>query len=234
MVTSEPTNDANAPAVAAPVKLWDLPVRITHWSFVLLLPLMWWTEKIDRMDLHKLLGYAMLALLLFRIFWGLAGSSTARFRGFVTGPRAVLSYLRTLFVGRYEPVVGHNPLGGWSALALLGLLVLQVSLGLIAVDEDGIVSGPLADYVSFATSEAARDLHEDVFEILLVFIGLHVAAALFYLIAKRDNLIAPMVSGRKQLPDGTTPPRFAPAWRALVGLALASGLAFWVAQGAPL
>lgn len=230
MTTTGPSLDS--PPTATPVRLWDQPIRIVHWSFVLLLPLMWWTEKTDRMDLHKLLGYALLALLLFRLFWGIAGSSTARFRQFVVGQAAVVAYVRTFLGSRYEPAAGHNPLGGWSTIALLGLLALQVGLGLIAVDEDGIVSGPLADYVSFATSEAARDWHEQVFDILLVFIGLHVAAIAFYTLVKRDNLIGPMLSGRKRFAAAVEPPRFAPAWRAVVGLIASAAIAWWIAEGA--
>jgi cytochrome b len=231
MTTPDP--DQDRPPAAQPVKLWDLPVRITHWSFVLLLPLMWWTEKVDRMDLHKLLGYAMLGLVLFRLFWGVAGSSTARFRAFLRGPRAVVDHVRASFAGRYEPAIGHNPLGGWSAVALLGLLGLQVGLGLIAMDEEGIVAGPLADHVSFATSESARDWHELVFKILLGFIGLHVAAILFYLAVKRDNLIGAMLTGSKRLPSGATQPSFAPAWKAALAMAAAGALAFWISSGAP-
>ena len=229
-----PDIEQDDPPNSARVKLWDLPVRITHWSFVLLLPLLWWSQKSDRMDLHQLLGYVTLALLLFRLFWGFAGSSTARFRDFVRGPRAVLAYLRSLRAADGAPIVGHNPLGGWSAIVLLGLLALQIALGLIAVDEDGIVTGPLADYVSFATSEAARDWHEQVFNVLLGFVGLHVAAIFAYLVFRRDNLIGPMLSGRKRLPVSATAVSFAPAWRAAVGVIICAGIAWWIAEGAPI
>ncbi len=233
MTTSEPESEAVEPPLPAPLALWDLPVRIVHWSFVLLLPALWWTHEAGRMDLHQILGLVMLGMLAFRIYWGFAGSATARFGNFLKGPRAILAYLRTLRRDSGELVVGHNPVGGWSAIVLLGLLALQVGLGLIAIDAEGIVSGPLADYVSFETAEAARDWHEQVFNILLGFVGLHVAAILFYLLFRRDNLIGPMLSGRKRLPGAATLPSFAPAWRAVLGLVLAAGLALWISQGAP-
>src|SRR6476619_4857997 len=98
----------DADAQSAPrVKLWDLAIRLVHWSFVLLLPALWWTWKQGDIATHKLLGYVLLALLVFRIFWGLAGSDTARFTGFVRGPGAVLAYVRRLFSKEAEPVVGH-------------------------------------------------------------------------------------------------------------------------------
>lgn len=186
------------------------------------------------MELHQILGCVTLALLLFRLFWGFAGSSPARFRGFLKGPRAVLAYLRPLRGGPSEPSAGHNPLGGWSAVILLGLLGLQVFLGLIAVDEEGIVSGPLADFVSFATADAARDWHEQIFYVLLGFVGLHIAAIFFYLVFKRDNLIGPMVTGRKRIADGAARPVAAPAWRAVAGLAIGAGIAWWIFAGAPI
>src|SRR6476661_2336880 len=118
------------------VKLWDFAIRLVHWSFVLLLPALWWTWKQGDIATHKLLGYVLLALLVFRIFWGLAGSDTARFAGFVRGPRAVGAYVRGLFSKEAEPVVGHNPVGGWSVVALLSLLFAQTVVGLFTQDVD--------------------------------------------------------------------------------------------------
>src|SRR3954463_526329 len=92
------------------VKLWDAAIRVTHWSFVLLLPALWWTFRIGNMWLHELLGYVMLGLLLFRLYGGLFGSSTARFAQFVRGPFAIVGYVRTLFSRTAEPIVGHNPI----------------------------------------------------------------------------------------------------------------------------
>lgn len=221
------------PALGA-VTLWDLPVRLVHWSFVILLPALWWTAETGRMDVHQWLGHVLLFLLVFRIFWGFAGSGTARFSGFLKGPRAALAYARTLRGGRGVPVVGHNPLGGWSAIAMLGLMLLQVSLGLVAQDTDGLVSGPLAHYVSYETSDQARDWHESVFYLLLGLVALHVAAILFYLIVKRDDLVTPMVTGRRTFPARVEAPAAAARWRAALGALLAASLALWVWLGAPL
>src|SRR5688572_22217569 len=102
------------------------------------------------MDWHRYSGYTMLGLLTFRIYWGIAGSSTARFARFVAGPRAVLNHLRLPREERAR-VMGHTPLGGWSVVALLLAMIVQVSLGLFATDIDGIESGPLSHLVSFDT-----------------------------------------------------------------------------------
>jgi cytochrome b len=216
------------------IKLWDLPVRLAHWSFAILLPALWWTWKSGRMDVHQLLGHVALALLVFRIFWGFVGSSTARFGQFVKGPRAVLDYVRGLRGDKRELVIGHNPLGGWSVILMLGLLLLQVGLGLIAQDTDGLVSGPLSHYVSYETSDAARKWHQIVFYFVLALVAVHIAAVLSYLIFKRENLVPPMITGRKPLALPVNPPVPVPAWRAAVGALLGAAFSYWVWLGCPL
>ncbi|HEX4737015.1 MAG TPA: cytochrome b/b6 domain-containing protein [Allosphingosinicella sp.] len=218
------------------VKLWDLPIRVVHWSFVLLLPALWWTWKKDDIGTHKLLGYILLGLLVFRIFWGFAGSETARFSGFVKGPRSVAGYVRRLFSKEGEPIVGHNPLGGWSVVALLGLLSAQVFVGLFTQDVDGIESGPLTSLVSYDRADAARWWHDKLFDALLCLVALHVVAILFYLVVKRDNLVGPMVTGSKKWAAPSSPPTPAqvPLWRMLIGAVLGAGVAWWVSRGCPI
>ena len=217
-----------------PVRVWDWPVRIVHWSFVLLLPALWWTYESGEMAWHQRLGLVMLMLVAFRIFWGLTGSATARFAGFVRGPGAVLTYVRGLFSGSSAPVVGHNPIGGWSVIALLTLLGVQTGLGLFTQDTDGLETGPLAYLVSYETADWAREWHETLFNVLLGFVALHVAAILFYLIVKRDNLIAAMIHGRRALPTAIPAPAMAPAWRVAIGAVGATLIAWWVWKGCPL
>ena len=217
-----------------PVKLWDWPVRAVHWSFVLLMPALWWTWKSNQMFLHERLGYLALALVVFRLFWGLFGSSTARFSGFIKGPRAVAAYLGKLLKKGGEPVVGHNPLGGLSVIALLGLMIAEVVIGLFTQDTDGIESGPLTRYVSYEFADGARHWHGLIFNVLLGFIALHLFAIAFYLVVKRENLIGPMLTGRRSMAAPLTAPKFAPWWLAVVGLVLGLGAAWWVSLGCPL
>ncbi len=216
------------------VKLWDAPVRIIHWAVVGLMPALWWTAESSDMTRHKQLGYVLLALVVFRIFWGFAGSSTARFASFLKGPRAMLSYASGLFGRDSHVVVGHNPLGGWSAAVLLALLASQTVVGLFAQDVDGLDSGPLSHLVSYETADAARGWHHFLFNILLGFIALHIAAILFYLVVKRDNLVGPMMTGMKTVAAGTRQPLLAPHWRMIVGAAGSTALAWWIAAGAPI
>ena len=201
------------------VRIWDLPTRLFHWAIVLLIPALWWTHEIERLDLHILLGQIMLGLILFRLIWGVIGSSTARFAGFLRGPGTVLLYVR----GRAAAWFGHNPLGGWSALAMLLLLAVETGLGLFVSDEDGLNCGPLSHLIDYDSARILAHRHETLFYILLGFIALHVLAIFYYLLVKRDNLIAPMVTGTRPTPENGEAMIAAPLWRFLIATALAAG-----------
>jgi cytochrome b len=211
---------------ARKVRIWDLPVRLVHWAIVLIVPAMWATHEYERMDLHILLGQTLLGLVLFRLIWGLIGSSTARFSGFVRGPRAVARYL----AGRGGPVFGHNPLGGWSVLLMLLVLVTQVGLGLFAIDEDSLNEGPLSHLVSYETARTLAHRHETFFYILLALIAVHIGAILYYRLFKRDDLITPMVTGRRAAGEDEAAMIPAPWWRFLVAAGLAAGATLLLAQ----
>jgi cytochrome b len=208
------------------VRVWDLPVRLFHWALVLLVPALWATHEWEMMDTHILLGEIMLGLLLWRLLWGMLGSSTARFSAFVRGPGAVLRYL----TGKGGRSFGHNPLGGWSVVAMLLLLLTQVGLGLFAIDEDALDGGPLSHLVSYETARTLAHRHETVFWILVGLIALHVLAILYYLLVKRDDLVTPMVTGRREAVDAEAPLVEAPLWRFLLSLAVAGGLTVLIAK----
>jgi len=212
------------PTAAARVRIWDWPTRLFHWLLVLLIPALWWTATNDRIELHIMLGIVTTGLLLFRLLWGLIGSSTARFSNFLKGPRGVISYLN----GRAAHALGHNPVGGWSVAAMLAVLTAQVGLGLFAEDEDGLAWGPLSPLLDGDTVEWVTELHEWLFNVLLALIVLHIAAIIFYALFQRRNLIGPMITGSGSAPHGVEPMRGAPAWRAPLALGLAAGAAAWL------
>ncbi len=215
-------------------KLWDLPVRLTHWSFVALLPALWGSAEFGKIDLHKTLGLVMAGLVVFRVLWGLIGSQTARFTQFVKGPSKVIAYMHGLRSGKEsEPVVGHNPMGAVSVVLLLGLLAAQVAIGLFTQDVDGVESGPLNYMVSYETADALREWHELVFNVILAFVVLHLAAILFYAIKKKDRLVPPMITGSKDLPESVPAPKMAPLWRALPLIIIAAAFSWWLGKGAP-
>lgn len=204
--------------------VWDLPVRLFHWALVVLIGFSWWSAENYLMDWHRLSGQAVLFLIAFRLIWGLVGSDTARFAYFLKGPRAIRTYL----ADKQAPAsVGHNPLGGWSVVAMLAILGTQVVSGLFAVDIDGIESGPLSHLVNFDQGRLASAIHGVCFTLLQALIVLHVLAVLFYLVVRRRNLIGPMVTGSTAAKAPITMRRAGPL-ALLVALSLSAALAWWL------
>ncbi|WP_300974126.1 cytochrome b/b6 domain-containing protein [Sphingomonas sp. LHG3406-1] len=230
MTEPEQQTETKVAEAALAVPVWDLPVRIVHWSLVLLIAFSWWSAENEEIEWHVRSGLMVLFLLVFRILWGFFGSSTARFRSFVTGPRKVRDYLRDSDSWRG---IGHTPLGALSVVALLALLSLQVSLGLPLSDEYGVVTGPLNRLVSFDTAEWAHEVHELLFNGLLALIALHVAAILFYR-WKGKRLVRAMVTGRSSENAAGTPGMVAAGpVRLILCLALAMGVTWWISNGVP-
>jgi cytochrome b len=190
------------PAGANKVRVWDVPVRIFHWVLVLLIVSQIITVSIggNAMAYHVLGGFALLALVLFRVVWGLVGTPTARFASFLRGPGAVMRYAKSLASRSPGQIAGHNPLGGWSVLAMLASILVQVVSGLFA-DDEIMTTGPLWKYVSDDTASLFNVIHETNALVLLSLICIHLAAVLYYLLRKKENLIKPMLTGIKQLPD---------------------------------
>jgi cytochrome b len=207
--------------------VWDLPVRLVHWLLAGLIAFSWWSVKNHHTDWHIWSGCAILTLLIFRLLWGFVGSSTARFASFVRGPLA----LRDNLLGRWSGI-GHSPLGAISVLAMFLAVAVQVALGLVSEDEDGLYTGPLYRLVSTDTSDNARDLHELWFNVILAFIVLHVAAIIYYRLRGR-KLTKAMITGRAALSPGMQPMRAGKWWAALICLALAIGTTRWVIAGVP-
>lgn len=212
------------PGAAARLRLWDPAIRLFHWALVVLIPAAWWTAEEGDFETHRYIGYALLTLLVFRLMWGVFGSETARFSRFLRGPRSVLRYLQ----GESARVAGHNPLGGWSVLAILALLATQVGLGLFSVDTDGIESGPFSWMIEFEDGRLAAEWHERVFNAILALTVVHIAAILFYRFARGQNLTAAMVHGWRAAAPGEAQPVLEPWTRAAGVLLVAAGLV-WLA-----
>jgi cytochrome b len=221
------------PTEPASTIVWDLPTRLFHWTLVVLILLQYLSGEFGLIPMawHYWLGYATLALVVFRILWGFFGSTTSRFASFVRGPGAVLRYVREIAAGREARVVGHNPLGGWSVLLMLASVAVQSVSGLFSTD-DLTETGPLADRVSDATVEWMTRVHHLNRWILELLIALHVAAVLMHWAIRRDNLVAAMVHGRRR-GGSDDRVRIAPMWLAIVLLAISAiAVALVVALGA--
>jgi cytochrome b len=181
------------------VRVWDLPTRLFHWALVACVIGQIVTANVggNWMNWHLRLGYTVLTLLLFRLVWGFVGGHWSRFSSFLYGPTTVLNYLR----GRARPEhrVGHNPLGAFSVFGLLALLLLQVGSGLFSDDEIAF-TGPLVSLVSGETVSMATSYHKNVGKIVvLALVGLHLLAIGYYRIAKKEDLVRPMIVGDKQV-----------------------------------
>lgn len=200
------------------VPVWDLPTRLFHWALVVLVAVLLVSGLLGRTTIHLTLGPALLALVLFRLAWGVVGSPTARFTQFVKGPGAALAYLAAARQGAVRSI-GHNPLGAYSVLALLALVLVQVVTGLFATD-DIASSGPAAHLVSSAAVKLASKLHRLGYWVLLALVALHLAAIGFYRFAKKDDLVRAMVTGTKEVPTDISGIRFVSSFKALAVLAL--------------
>lgn len=181
------------------VAVWDPLIRIFHWSLVVF----FFTDYITGDELenvHVYVGYAITALIAFRLIWGLVGSRHARFTDFVTGPGEVLRYLGGLFAGRAKHYFGHNPAGGMMIIMLLISLVVTVISGIALLATDG--QGPLAGtFVAAYSDDAMEEVHEVFANLTLVLVGLHIAGVVVSSYLHRENLVKAMLTGRKPAHD---------------------------------
>lgn len=215
------------------VRAWDLPTRLFKWTLVVLVGFGYATYRSGQLNWHVWNGYALLVLVVFRLLWGLFGSSTARFSAWVTWPWDAARYGFGLLRGRAPAFLGHNPLGGWMIVALLTLISIQGVTGLFTVDDNGIVGGPFANLDFGDPTPVQRFMsryHHLVYYVLVGFAMLHVAVNLAYVAIKKDPLISAMVTGEKPArayADQSTmrPARHQHA-RALACLLLAAALVF--------
>jgi cytochrome b len=214
------------------VRVWDLPTRLFHWLLAAAVIGLVATGYIGGalIDWHARLGYSVLTLVLFRLVWGFVGGHWSRFRSFLYAPSSVVAYLR----GKSHPdhLVGHNPLGAGSVFAMLLVLLAQVGTGLVSDDEISF-QGPLNRFVSSSKGLTATWYHKEIGQWLVIgLVVIHVAAVLFYLLRKRQNLVRPMVTGDKDMATQTRSSRDDAVSRigALVLAVLAGAFVWWLVQ----
>jgi cytochrome b len=200
-----------------PMRIWDLPTRLFHWVLVVLIFAAWLSASRNWMQVHVVCGLTVLALLLFRLIWGFVGSDTARFSHFLKSPLAALRHLAHLLRREPDTETGHNAAGGWMVVVLLALLCVQVGSGLCAND-DIMVEGPLAEFVGKGSSDWLTHIHHLNFTLIEIAIALHVLAIVTYRVLKGQNLLLPMITGKKRLPGATRAPRMMHPVLALVVL----------------
>jgi len=201
------------------IRLWDLPTRVFHWSLVASVLTVFVTGQLGGswMVIHAKAGLAIIGLVVFRLVWGVLGSTYARFLNFVPTPAKIKAYLKGQWHG-----VGHNPLGALSVLALLGLLAAQATTGLFSNDEIDF-SGPLSDLIETSLSNRLTGIHVLLSNVLIGLVALHLIAIVFYVRFKKEKLVKPMVTGWKEVPSGVS---------ATQGGALAFSVAVFIAAAA--
>lgn len=182
------------------ILVWDWPVRLFHWLIVLLLTGSYLTIAVwPDFDLrtHKLIGFTILGLVVFRVLWGFAGGRHARFFNFIKGPGAIVRHIGELGRRGDPGHGGHNALGALSVLALLASLLVQTISGLFNGD-DVLAEGPLHGIAGPELRSFMGQVHQINFTVLLVLIGLHLAAILFYVLWKGQGLVGAMIHGRRR------------------------------------
>jgi cytochrome b len=193
-------NPATAPAHSpATVPVWDIGVRLFHWSLVALFAFSWFSAD-DFHKLHRWSGYTITALLGLRVLWGLVGTKYARFSDCIYAPAAIKDYLLSLSRGQPRHYLGHNPAGGAMVIALLLSLSLLALSGMSLAAADG--HGPLAGtFVATFSEHDMEEVHEFFANLMLVLIGVHVTGVILSSRAHKENLVRAMVTGRKSRRD---------------------------------
>lgn len=184
------------------IKVWDLFVRVFHWSLVIGFFTAYVAED-EAIGLHIWAGYLAFSLVLLRLLWGLVGSEHARFHDFVRGPGRVLAYLKQVVSGSAPRYLGHNPAGGAMIVALLAGVLLTTISGLLVYGAEnpagglGTLSAALG-IVGEAGAERLEEVHELFSNLTLALVVLHIAGVVFESLRHRENLVRAMLTGRKQ------------------------------------
>jgi len=179
--------------------IWDLPLRLFHWLFVAAILVAWASSELgsDYIDYHMMSGYFIIGLLLFRVVWGFIGPKHARFRQFLPSFSSLVKYVQSLKKGEKIYAPGHNPLGSLMVVLMIVLTTLQATSGLF-INDDVFSSGPYYGSISASTEQVMSFLHHNVFNVLLFAIFLHLFAIAYYLKVKKENLVLPMITGKKK------------------------------------
>lgn len=236
--TTEPTKK---------VKVWDGATRLFHWALVLFIGLSYLTgefggfdftmpgsgKMVPNLDIHMWSGLTILALVLFRVMWGFIGSDTARFSDFVSGPGAMIDYLKNLMKRSAKFVAGHNPVGGVVVIVMLVLLLIQAGTGLFAKEDDFFGnSGPLNSLVSEDTAKILTSRHKQVWGYIELLVIIHIAANILYWLVLKQNLIIAMFTGKKDAPANASVPelRFVAPARAVITILVAAAAVWGITQ----
>lgn len=216
------------------IPVWDLGIRFFHWALVALVITSFVTVKIggNAMTYHVWSGYAILTLLIYRILWGVAGGTHARFTSFIRGPGAVIAYMKGMFDRRqHASSLGHNPMGALSVVAMLLVLLFQATSGLF-VNDDIAFEGPLYKFVGKEVSDKLMSLHQLNQRVIIGLVALHFAAIAFHWFYHKENLVRPMITGVKRVAGAAGNARHGSTVLALVLLGCSGAAVYFVVNAA--
>ncbi len=227
-MSAVPRSSSQAAIAPQRVRAWDGATRLFHWALVFLILSAYATRNFvsdPTLYLHRLNGYAILTLLLFRLLWGIVWSSTSRYATFFPLPGPAIRYAVSLMRGKPLHYLGHNPLGSILILLMLHAVAAQACTGLFTSD-DAIAQGPLYDHASEFVTARAASYHAKGFWIILLLVAVHVCANLVYQLGFKDRLITSMITGTKPLAPylDQQQARIAPALRALTCFIIAAAI----------
>lgn len=208
-----------------PVRVWDLFVRLFHWSLVSSVGLALWTAGDARWQaVHVFAGWWAAGLLIARIGWAFVGTTYARWSSWLRPLPELRQFVTQLIAGRAPRHLGHNPLAGWAMAALFGLLGVVVVTGVV-VDGGQEGHGPLAG-LSAELGVATLPWHRWAGWAVLAWAGLHLAGVAKESLRLRENLVGSMIRGHKPGP-GAAVPRAGRAAAVLGGLSILGATAWF-------
>lgn len=213
--------------------VWDLPVRLFHWLLVAGIGGLWYTGETGYENTHMKIGYCIIGLLIFRVLWAIFGTKHSRIASFFPTPKSLVSSVKGLFDKDAAYYVGHNPLGAVSAIVMLVLVGLQAVTGLFTKGE--IWYGPYTSALSSSLVKKLDGIHHVNFNYILIAAGVHIFAIFFYLFYKKQNLITPMITGKKKedvVPEGSQISG-SRIWLAIVLAVLVAAFTYWLVMIAP-
>ncbi|CAA9889300.1 Cytochrome b561 [Candidatus Methylobacter favarea] len=181
------------------IKIWDLPLRIFHWLLVAGFSAAYLTED-ELLTIHVWAGYLVLSLLVFRLFWGFAGNSYARFSNFLCSPARSVAYVKDAVALKAKRYLGHNPAGAAMIVLLIVSLFVTVISGLIVYAADQNL-GPLAGLVSPSNEKFWEEAHEIAANLSLLLVIVHVLGVAFESVIHKENLVKAMWNGNKKPAD---------------------------------
>jgi cytochrome b len=172
-----------------PIRVWDLPTRLFHWSLVASFAIAFLTAESEKLrDTHVVAGYTLAGLIVFRLLWGFVGGGYSRFAEFLPTPRKVIDYIKSLINGKPQHYVGHNPAGAVAIFLLLGFGMVAAASGWAAYEDIG--------------GNFMEELHEGASNGMLAIVVIHIAGVIVSSWLHQENLIRAMITGWKKIRSG--------------------------------